>query len=394
MENIKDLCAIVGMGCSKFGERWDAGFDDLIVEATNEAFTDAGVGSADIDAAWVAFSSSSRTGESLTRPLKLQYIPVTRVENACASGMDAMRNACYAVASGVYDIVLAVGVEKLKDSALSGLPRPGGLGYWHPLFDVGAAAPSDYALAANRYFHQYNLSPKEGKELLARIAVKNHRNGSLSPKAHFQREITLEQAVNAPIISWPLGLFDCCPTTDGAAAVIITRANMAKSFREDYILVKALALSVGPGFGRWDTDYDFVHFEETERAARTAYAQAGIKDPRKEISLASVHDCFTISELLLYEGLGFCEKGGARAEVNAGTFTAEGELPVNTDGGLKSFGHPIGASGIREIYEIYKQLQGKAGGRQLKNPVLGLAHNEGGTPGAFQCIITILSVRD
>jgi acetyl-CoA C-acetyltransferase len=394
MGNIENACAIVGMGCSKFGERWDTSFDDLIIEAAYEAYQDAGIDSKDIQAAWASFTTSSRTGESLARPLKLQYIPITHVENACASGMDAIRNACYAVTAGVYDVVMAIGVEKLKDSALSGLPRPGGIGYWHPVFDFGAAPPSDYALAANRYFYQYNLSHQEGKELLAKIAVKNHHNGSLSPKAHFQKEVTLEQVMKAPIISWPLGLFDCCPTTDGAAAAIITRADIARNFRDDYVLIKGLALSIGPGFGRWDTDYDFVHFEETERAAREAYWQAGIKNPRQEISLANIHDCFTISELILYESLGFCEKGRARVDVDAGTFTLDGELPVNTDGGLKSFGHPIGASGIRKIYEIYKQLQDKAGPRQLKNPVLGLAHNEGGIPGAFHCAVTILGVRD
>ena len=187
MESIKDKCAIVGMGCSKFGERWDASFDDLIVEAAYEAYEDAGLEPDDIQAAWVAYTTSSRTGESLSRPLKLQYIPITHVENACASGMDAIRNACYAVAAGVYDVVIAVGVEKLKDSALSGIPRPGGIGYWHPVLDVGASPPSDYALAATRYFHRYNLDPQEGKETLAKIAAKNHRNGSLSPKAHFQK---------------------------------------------------------------------------------------------------------------------------------------------------------------------------------------------------------------
>lgn len=394
MESIKGKCAIIGMGCSKFGERWDTSFDDLIVEAAYEAYEDAGIEAGDIQAAWVSFSTSSRTGESLARPLKLQYIPITRVENACASGMDAIRNACFSVAAGVYDIVIVAGAEKLKDSALSGLPRPGDLGYWHPVLDVGAAPPSDYALAATRYFHTYNLDPREGKETLAKIAVKNHHNGSLSPKAHFQREVTMDQVMNAPIISWPLGLFDCCPTTDGAAAVVITRADMAKNFRDDYILIDALSLSIGPGLGRWDTDYDYIHFEETERAAKRAYAEAGIKNPRKELSLANIHDCFTISELIIYEGLGFCEKGKAKADVDAGTFTLEGELPVNTDGGLKSFGHPIGASGIRAIYEIYKQLQGKAGPRQIKNPRLGLAHNEGGVPGAFHCMATILGTRD
>jgi acetyl-CoA C-acetyltransferase len=248
-------------------------------------------------------------------------------------------------------------------------------------------------MAATRYFHHYGIPYEEGKRILAKIAVKNHHNGTLNPKAHFQREVTLEQVLNAPMIAWPLGLYDCCGVSDGAAAAIITRPEIAKSFRDDYILVKGIGIAVG-SFGILRDDYDFIHFPENIKAAQYAYQEAGVKDPRKEISLAIIHDCFTITELILYEDLGFSPRGRASEDVEAGTFTLEGELPVNTDGGLKCFGHPIGASGLRMIYEVYKQLQGKAGPRQVKNPTLGLTHNLGGRPGSFTGAVAIFGCRD
>ena len=327
-----------------------------------------------------AFSGAG--GSILSDILKLHDIPITRVENFCATGMEAFRNACYAVAAGVYDTVLAVGVEKLKDSGLQGLPES----MARPVFGVGRTAPGSFALIASRYFAKYGI----GKETLAKIAVKNHKNGALNPKAHFQREITVEQALKAPIIAWPLGLFDCCPTTDGAAAAIITRKNLPKKFKEDYIPVKALALSVSSMWPQYRPGFDYLGFSANVTAAQSAYQQAGIKDPLKELDLAEVHDCFTITELVIYEDLGFCPRGQAKKFIDDGVFELNGELAVNADGGLKSFGHPIGASGLRMIYEVYKQLQGKAGKRQIKNAKLGMAHNLGGTPQV--CCITILGL--
>jgi len=250
-------------------------------------------------------------------------------------------------------------------------------------------------MAATRYFHHYGIPYEEGKRILAQIAVKNHHNGTLNPKAHFQREVTVDQVVNAPMIAWPLGLYDCCGVSDGAAAAIITTPETARKLRDDYILVKGLGVAVGGNHGLLRDDYDFIHFPENVRAAQAAYKEAGITNPRKEIDLAIVHDCFTITELIIYEDLGFSPRGRAPEDVEAGTFTLEGELPVNTDGGLKCFGHPIGASGIRMIYEVYKQLQGKAGPRQLKNhPTLGLTHNLGGRPGSFTGAVAIFGTRD
>ncbi len=383
MESIKDKVAIVGMGCTKFGERWDMGVEDLLVEAAYEAFEDAGIESKDIQAAWIGTVFSGLSAITLA-PLGLQYIPMTRVENMCATGSEAIRAASYAVAAGVCDIALAIGVEKLKDSGQTGVKGPSVVGD-NPDgtsgIGPGYSAPASFAYLATRYFKEYKLDPEEGKRLLAEIAVKNHNNGSLNPKAHFKNRLTVEQVIKAPIVAWPLGLFDCCGVSDGAAAAIITRADMAKSFRDDPIYIKALSICVGARQGAMTQDYDFVHLEENVRGSKKAYAEAEVKNPRKEISIAEVHDCFTIHEMIVYEDLGFSPRGKAKEDIQAGTFTLNGVLPINTDGGLKCFGHPLGASGLRMMYEVYKQLQRKAGPRQVKNPRLGLTHNLGGNAG-------------
>jgi acetyl-CoA C-acetyltransferase len=383
MESIKDKVAIVGMGCTKFGERWDMGVEDLLVEAAYEAFEDAGIQPSDVQAAWLGTVFSGITAITMS-PLGLQYIPMTRVENMCATGSEALRGASYAVASRACDIALAIGVEKLKDSGQTGVKGPSIVGDnpdGSSGIGSGFSAPASFAYLGTRYFHHYGLAPDHGKRLLAQITVKNHHNGSLNPKAHFHNELTVEQVVNAPIVAWPLGLYDCCGVSDGAAAAIVVRADMAKQFRQDPIYIKGLAISVGARQGLMRQDYDFVHIEENVRAARMVYEQAGIKDPRKEISLAEVHDCFTTHELVLYEDLGFSPRGKAGEDIEAGTFALTGSLPINTDGGLKCFGHPLGASGLRMMYEIYKQLQGLAGPRQVNDPRLGLAHNLGGNAG-------------
>ncbi len=392
MESLKDKIAIVGMGCTRFGERWDMGVEDLLVEAAYEAFEDAGISPKDIQAAWIGTVFSGLSSITLS-PLALQYIPMTRVENMCATGSEALRAASYAIVAGACDIALAIGVEKLKDSGTTGVKGPSIVGDnidGTSGIGPGYSAPASFAYMATRYFHEYGLRPEEGKRLLAEIAVKNHHNGSLNPKAHFRNELSIDQVMNAPIVAWPLGLYDCCGVSDGAAAAVLVRADMAKSFRADPIYIKALSICVGARQGAIRQDYDFVHIEETVLASRKAYREAGVKDPRKEISVAEVHDCFTIHEMILYEDLGFSPRGRARDDIEAGTFTLKGDLPVNTDGGLKCFGHPLGASGLRMMYEVYKQLQGKAGPRQVKNPRLGLTHNLGGNAGtgiASCCIV-------
>ncbi len=374
------------MGCTRFGELWNQGPGDLVVEAVGEAVSDAGIGINDIEAAWVGTLFTGMGGRTISEPLKLQYIPVSRMENACGSGHDALRGAAYAVAAGVYDICLAVGVEKLKDEGTSGLPGMQN----HTGTHYESTPPGMFAMMAIKYFSRYGLTPQEGKEMIAKISVKSHRNGMMNPKAHLRREITVDQVLKAPIIAYPLGLFDCCGVSDGAAAAIVCRADIAKNFRPDPVYIKSIQICTSPTSGRMLESYDYTHIEEAYRAGVASYKEAGITDPRKEIDLAGVHDCFSITEAITMEDLQFSPRGKVKDDIEAGTFSLEGELPVQTDGGLKCFGHPIGASGIRMVYELYLQMQGRAGERQIKDPKLGLAHNMGNEPYApvvSMCIV-------
>jgi acetyl-CoA C-acetyltransferase len=388
MPGIKDRVAVVGVGCTKFGELWEKDQEDLLVEAFYEALDDAGLTPKDVDAGWVGlmYNFTGFSGATMTEPLKLFGKPVTRVENFCASGMDAFRNACFAVAAGVYDVVVACGVEKLSDQGASGIP----IEPIHPVLGH-ASAPAMFALAASRAFHEWGWT----KEDLANVAVKNHKNGASHPKAHFRRPITLADAVNAPMISWPLGRFDCCAVSDGSAAVVITRPEIAKDtkHKDDYVVVKANALAIQSLHPMYKVSYNWLGFPATRDAARAAYAEAGVTDPLKEIDFAEVHDCFTSTELFNIGDLGFVANGkDAPAFVRDGHADVEGEVPINPSGGLKCFGHPIGATGCRMIYEVTKQLQGRADGMQVKDAKLGMAHNLGG-PGSV-CSVTILGRHD
>lgn len=384
-EGIKDRVAIIGMGCTRFGEHWAKGPEDLIVEAFTEAIGDAGIETKDIQAAWYGSCYDEfNVGKSalpLSRTLKLPFIPVTRVENLCASGSEALRGAVYAVASGAYDIALALGAEKLKDTGYGGLPEMSTiLGTKSRVIFPSISAPGAFAMMATRYFSKYGMTAEEGKRILAKISVNSHRNGAKNPKAHLQRIITEEDVLRAPIIASPLGLLDCCGVSDGAAAAIICRADMAKDFRADPVLIKALQIGTSSGEELGYTRWDGTYVETTGRTAARAYEEAGIRDPRREISMMEVHDCFSITELVTYEDLGISPRGRARNDIEDGFFTMEGRIPSQPDGGLKCFGHPIGASGLRMLYEMYKQLQGRAGERQIKDPTIGLTHNLGGFP--------------
>jgi acetyl-CoA C-acetyltransferase len=381
---MKDKVAIIGVGCTKFGDQFDSGYEDLVVEAANAAMADAGIEPDRIDAAWLGtfspYGGHGKASVSLADSLRLYGKPITRVENYCATGTDAFRNAAMAVASGTHDVVLVVGAEKLKNRPVRGLSSEGE----HPLQTDGLTAPGIFAMAANRYFHQFNV----GREALAKVAVKNHGNGALNPKAHLQIQVTEEQVLNAPIVAWPFGLFDCCPTTDGSAAAILCRADSAKQFRPDYVLLKGIGLAVTTGRPWFDAKFTYIGFPSTQTAAQTAYKMAGITDPLHEIDVAEVHDCFTWTELTNYEDLGFCKKGEAAHFIAEGRSKIGGDMPVNTSGGLKSFGHPIGASGVRMIYEIVAQLRGQAGARQVKDAELGIVHNLGG-PGSVACVVVL-----
>ena len=382
MGSIKDKIAIIGMGCSKFGERWDVGAGDLAIESAYEAYEDAGVGPKDIQACWVGqmyAPVNGIAGSTVADALKLTNIPVIRNENWCTAGHIALIEAALAVAAGMYDVVMAIGVEKLKDTGYPGLGTGRGMS---PVYEARRTAPGSFGLIATSYFEKYGLSMEEGKETIGKIAVKNHRNGSMSPKAHFQNVVTLEKVVKAPIIAYPLGLFDCCGNSDGSACAILTRTDMAKNFRENPVYIKGFGISMDAVLPHSRPDFGWTSFEALKTSSRNAYEMAGIKNPREEIDVAEVHDCFSITELAIYEDFGFSPRGKAKDDIDSGFFELEGGLPVNTDGGLKCFGHPVGASGLRMTYEIYKQLQEKTdlSERQIKNAHRGLSHTFGGPP--------------
>src|SRR5215208_2689159 len=385
---IRDQVAIVGMGCTNFGEHWDKSTDDMLIESSGAALKSAGIALDDVDAFWLGTMGSGLSGLTLSRPLKIDHKPVTHVENFCATGSEAFRNACYAVASGAYDVAMAIGVEKLKDSGYSGLvvssPADDGT-------RPATTAPASFSLLAPAYAKKYGVDADEMKEVLTRIAWKNHKNGALNPRAQFRKEVSKETIACSPIVAGPLGIFDCSGVSDGSAAAIIVRAEDAHKYTDRPIFVKALSFVAGPATGPIDPSYDYTTFDEVVHSAEDAYAQAGITNPRAELAMAEVHDCFTPTELVLLEDPKFAERGMAWKEVLAGTFDLDGELPVNPDGGLKSFGHPIGASGLRMLFECWLQLRGQAPAeRQIKtNKTLGLTHNLGGQPGACVSFISI-----
>jgi acetyl-CoA C-acetyltransferase len=384
---IRDQVAIVGMGCTPFGEHWDKGADELLVDAAGEAMASAGVAPADIDAYWLGTMASGLSGLTASRPLQIEYKPVTRIENFCATGSEAFRNACYAVASGAYDMAMAIGVEKLKDSGFSGLVVGGPAGDGT---EVELTAPAMFSLLAPAYAKKYGVDDAELKDVMTRIAWKNHVNGAKNPRAQFRKEVSKETIACSPLVAGPLGIFDCSGVSDGSAAAIIVRAEDAHRYTDTPVYVKALSFVAGPARGAADPTYDYTTFPEVVASAEDAYRQAGITNPRAELAMAEVHDCFTPTELVLMEDLGFAERGFGWKEVLAGTFDLDGDLPVNPDGGLKSFGHPIGASGLRMLLEAWLQLRGEAGERQIHNgKKLALTHNLGGAPGACVSFVSI-----
>ena len=385
-EGIRDKVAILGMGCSRFGERWDMGAEELMEEAFSEALADAGIEPRQIGAAWLGSCmdevniGKSATPASLT--LRLDNIPVTRVENYCATGTEAFRGAVYAVAAGACDIALAIGVEKLKDTGYGGLPGLE-IGSLPPLWWPNLSAPGVFAQVASAYMARYNVPRDTLKRALAEISAKSHANGAKNPTAHLRKPVSCDVIMGAPMIAEPLGLFDCCGVSDGSACAIVTTPEIARSLgkhADQMVTVKALQLALSNGAEGGYNDWDGSYILTTRKAAQRAYAEAGIKKPREELSMFEVHDCFSITELVTMEDLGLSADGGAIKDVMDGFYNADGKIPCQIDGGLKCFGHPIGASGIRMVYEMYLQLQGRAGERQLKNPRYGLTHNLGGFP--------------
>ncbi len=394
---IKDKVAIIGMGCTRFGERWDMGAEELMVEAFQECIEDAGIEKKDIGAAWLGTCFEGiNVGKSalpLSLTLRLPMIPVTRVENFCATGTEAFRGACYAVASGAYDICLALGVEKLKDTGYGGLPSFTGsdsgslIWQWFP----NMTAPGAFAQLASAYAAKYKVPDRDLKRAMAHVSAKSHANGALNPKAHLRKAVTEDQVMAAPIIAHPLGLFDCCGVSDGAACAIVTTPEMAKKLgKKDFVTVKGLQLALSSGEEMGYNDWDGDHFITTSKCSTEAYKEAGITKPREDINMMEVHDCFSITELVTMEDLHISERGRAYKDVMDGFYDRDGTIPCQVDGGLKCFGHPIGASGLRMLYELYLQFHGRAGERQLDNPRYGLTHNLGGFPAMNVCSISII----
>jgi len=388
---IRDRVAIVGMGCTRFAEHWDKGVDELLLDATGEAFSATGIRKDDIDAYWLGTAQSGMSGMLLAKPLGLEGKPVTRVENMCATGSEALRQAAYAVASGAYDVAMAVGVEKVKDSGYQGLNA-------FPIPTDGTnrtlTAAAMFSMVGPAYAERYGIARDELRRVLARIASKNHANGARNPRAQFRREMSVEQICALPAVAGDLSVFDCAGVADGAAAAVVVRAEDAPRYTDRPLYIKALSFVAGNGSGLTDPDYDYTTFPEVARCAADAYAQAGVTDPRAELAMAEVHDCFTPTELVLLEDLGFAERGTAWREVLAGAFDLDGDLPVNPDGGLKSFGHPVGASGLRMLFEAWLQLRGEAPPERAIRTVgarhLALTHNLGGYPGEMVSFVSIV----
>ncbi|WP_232676214.1 acetyl-CoA acetyltransferase [Nocardioides sp. R-C-SC26] len=380
--------AIVGMGCTPFRDHWDRSADDLLVEAVRECVAGVpGLSLDDVDAFWVGTQGSGMSGQTLSRPLRLRGKPVTRVENYCATGSEAFRNAAFAVASGAYDVVMATGVEKLKDSSFSGLTA-----VWPPAdgTDVDWTAPASFSLLAPAYQQAYGLEDADLRSTLTAIAVKNHAHGALNERAQFRSPVTAEAVERAPRIAGPLGVMDCSGVSDGSAAAILVRAEDAYRYTDTPIFLRGMGFVSGSGEGLAADEYDFTTFPEVVQAAGVAYEQAGVTDPATQISLAEVHDCFTPTELVLMEDLGFSERGQGWRDVLDGRYGLGGGLPVNTDGGLKSFGHPIGATGLRMMFEAWTQLRGEAGDRQVPDASLALVQNLGGQPGSCVAFVAVL----
>jgi acetyl-CoA C-acetyltransferase len=380
------------MGCTPFGEHWDKGADQLIVAAAGDACASAGIEKQAIDAFWLGTAQTGMSGITLARPLQVEGKPVTRVENYCASGSEALRQAAYAVASGAYDVAMALCVEKVKDSGYQGLNA-----FPIPTDGTGRTltAAAMFSMVAPAYAKRFGVGETEMREVLARIAAKNHRNGARNPRAQFRKEVSTEAICAAPTVAGGLGVFDCAGVADGAAAAIVVRAEDATKYVSNPLLIKALSFVAGTGRGLTDPAYDYTTFPEVVATAQDAYQQAGIEDPRSQLAMAEVHDCFTPTELVLMEDLGFAERGTAWKEVMAGTYDLEGDLPVNPDGGLKSFGHPVGATGLRMLFECWLQLRGEApddrriptAGRKL-----ALTHNLGGYPGEMVSFVGVVGV--
>ncbi|MFC2164591.1 thiolase domain-containing protein [Acidobacteriota bacterium] len=366
--------SILGVGMTRFGIHEDKGSKQLGAESVWEAINDAGVQARDIQIAYCGYALSgllggqaSGLGQLILKDMGITGIPVTHVENACSSSACAFREAWLAVASGYYDMALALGVEKMT-SADTGKVIKALISASDVELETGIIFPGMFAMIAQRHMHEFGTT----REQLAKVAVKAHKYGAMNPHAHFQKEITLEYVLNSQMIASPLRLLDCCPISDGAAAAILVPTELAKKLSKNSIQIAASALKTG----LYTDDRSITRFESTVEAAKEAYEAAGIGP--EDIDFAEVHDCFTIAEIVHIEDLGFCEKGEGGRFIEKGCAEIDGQTPINISGGLKAKGHPVGATGLGQIAELVWQLRGEGGSRQIEGAKTGLAHCMGG----------------
>lgn len=384
--------AVIGVGNSKFGNRQDVNVTELAFEAVKPAIEDAGITQKDVE--FVAVGSAGAGAwyeEALPAVITAEYCGLTgaglvRCEAACASGSAAVFTVYSAIASGQIDIGMALGLEKMREvDTPTVVELIGRAGYYLWEFhNFGMTFPAYYAMHATAHMAKYGTTEED----LALVAVKNHKYGALNPVAHFQKEITIDEALSSYPIAWPLKLYDCCPVTDGSAAVILASEEKVKELKIDTpVWIEGIGYSSGTGnLSKRDT---YVGLKSAVIAAQKAYKMAGVGP--EDIEVATVHDCFTIAEIMAYEDLGFCKKGEGPKLLREGQTEIGGKIPVNVDGGLKAKGHPIGATGCSMIYELTKQLREEAEKRQRQVPLknyIALAHNVGGT--GHYCYVTIL----
>jgi acetyl-CoA C-acetyltransferase len=383
--------AIVGAAMTKFGEDWERGFRDMIAEAGVKAIEDANMSGKEIDAIYGGTMAAGRLiGQEHITALIADYmglnpIPATRVEAACASGGVALRTGYLAVGSGLHDIVVVGGVEKMTDVPVGDAAVAlGGAGDQEWELFMGATFPALYAFIARRHMHEFGTT----EEQMAMVAVKNHSNASKNPYAHFQNEISVRDVMKSKKVSSPLKLYDCSPITDGAAAVILTPLEKAKKYTDTPIEI--IASSQASDTLALHHRKSLTTLNATVEAARKAYNMAGMKP--NDIDVCEVHDCFTIAEIIAYEDLGFVKKGKGGRAIEDGETALDGRIPVNTSGGLKGCGHPVGATGVKQAVEITWQLRGEAKNRQVKGAEIGLTHNVGGS--GATCVVSIMKRAD
>lgn len=388
--------AVVGVGMTKFTKHYDEDIKELTEEAVWKALQDAHMSPKEIQLAYcgnavpgVVSKQAGIVGQIGLMSVGIVGIPISTISNACSSSACAVREAYFAIASGHYDLALAMGVEKTvmkreeaTPAAIAMASKFLSLGADGELENVyGITFPGFFAMAALRHMQYYGTT----REQMAKVSVKNHHNATFNPYAQYPYEITVDDVLNSRVICYPLTLYDCCPMTDGAAAVILASEDVAKKYTDTPIYIAGTGQASGVYA---NADDDMTRFMPTILASREAYKQAKMEP--KDIDVAEVHDCFSISEIIHYEDLGFCKKGEGGKLIDEGVTELGGKLPVNTGGGLKARGHPVGATGAAQVAEIVWQLRGEAGGRQVKGPEVGLTHTLGGLTHADNAVSVVI----